>query len=144
MRAGRPQAVLLRILLIEVIGGIACIALALYLPGRSMAPPLTPRRAQTAWSRARMTRSPGASRAQCALPRYQLRRHFHHPGQDVRHLRSRTGKGKPDCGLVETLGTFNPIRVAFHEWVGIWRDITQAGLSVRAADIRHRPTGPEP
>jgi len=53
-------------------------------------------------------------------------------GQDVRHLRSRTGKGKPDCGLVETLGTFNPIRVAFHEWVGIWRDITQPGLSARA------------
>jgi len=39
---------------------------------------------------------------------------------------------KPDCGLVENLGTFNPIRVAIHEWVGIWRDIPQPMLSARA------------
>lgn len=38
---------------------------------------------------------------------------------------------KPDYGLVENLGTFNPIRVAFHEWIGIWRDITQRGLTWR-------------
>jgi len=38
----------LHILLIEVIGGIACIALALYLPGWPTASPLTPGRAQTA------------------------------------------------------------------------------------------------
>ncbi|WP_323768077.1 sterol desaturase family protein [Antarctobacter sp.] len=38
---------------------------------------------------------------------------------------------KPDYGLVHNIGTFNPIRVAFHEWVGIWRDATQPGLSLR-------------
>jgi len=36
-----------------------------------------------------------------------------------------------DYGLVRNLGTFNPIRVAFHEWVGIFRDATQRGLTWR-------------
>lgn len=38
---------------------------------------------------------------------------------------------KPQYGLVHNLGTFNPLRVAFHEWIGIFRDITQPGISVR-------------
>ncbi len=38
---------------------------------------------------------------------------------------------KPDYGLVHNLGTFNPLRVAFHEWVGIFKDATQAGLTWR-------------
>jgi sterol desaturase/sphingolipid hydroxylase (fatty acid hydroxylase superfamily) len=38
---------------------------------------------------------------------------------------------KVDYGLVHNLGTFNPLRVAFHEWVGIWKDATQPGLSLR-------------
>lgn len=38
---------------------------------------------------------------------------------------------RPDYGLVRNLGTFNPIRVAFHEWVAIWRDVTQPGLTLR-------------
>lgn len=38
---------------------------------------------------------------------------------------------KVDYGLVHNLGTFNPLRVAFHEWLGIWRDITQPGLTLR-------------
>ncbi|MDF1803254.1 sterol desaturase family protein [Thalassovita sp.] len=38
---------------------------------------------------------------------------------------------KPQYGLVKNLGTFNPIRVAFHEWVGIFRDILRPGLSLR-------------
>jgi sterol desaturase/sphingolipid hydroxylase (fatty acid hydroxylase superfamily) len=38
---------------------------------------------------------------------------------------------KPDYGLVQNLGTFNPIRVAFHEWIGVAKDITQPGLSWR-------------
>ncbi len=29
-------------------------------------------------------------------------------------------------GLVSDLGTFNPLRVAFHEWVGIFKDIASA------------------
>ncbi|MCE8537827.1 sterol desaturase family protein [Ruegeria pomeroyi] len=36
-----------------------------------------------------------------------------------------------DYGLVHNLGTFNPLRVAFHEWLGIWRDVTQPGLTWR-------------
>ncbi|SLN22041.1 Fatty acid hydroxylase superfamily protein [Roseivivax jejudonensis] len=36
-----------------------------------------------------------------------------------------------DYGLVRNLGTFNPIRVAFHEWVAIFRDVTQPGLTAR-------------
>ncbi|KPA21579.1 Fatty acid hydroxylase superfamily protein [Shimia sp. SK013] len=38
---------------------------------------------------------------------------------------------KVDYGLVHNLGTFNPLRIAFHEWVGIYRDMTQRGLTVR-------------
>jgi sterol desaturase/sphingolipid hydroxylase (fatty acid hydroxylase superfamily) len=38
---------------------------------------------------------------------------------------------KPDYGLVENIGTFNPLRVAFHEWVAIFRDISQPGLGLR-------------
>jgi sterol desaturase/sphingolipid hydroxylase (fatty acid hydroxylase superfamily) len=33
---------------------------------------------------------------------------------------------KPRYGIITNLGTFNPFRVAFHEWAGIWRDVTQA------------------
>ena len=36
-----------------------------------------------------------------------------------------------DYGLVHNLGTFNPLRVAFHEWVGIFKDMTQRGLTLR-------------
>ncbi|WP_170773059.1 sterol desaturase family protein [Ruegeria lacuscaerulensis] len=36
-----------------------------------------------------------------------------------------------DFGLVHNIGTFNPLRVAFHEWVGIWRDASQPGLTLR-------------
>ncbi|MDZ4135308.1 MAG: sterol desaturase family protein [Paracoccaceae bacterium] len=39
---------------------------------------------------------------------------------------------KPDYGLVHNLGTFNPLRIAFHEWVGIWRDVTQPGIPLKA------------
>ncbi|MEM8576788.1 MAG: sterol desaturase family protein [Pseudomonadota bacterium] len=38
---------------------------------------------------------------------------------------------RPDYGLVQNIGTFNPIRVAFHEWVAIARDVTRPGLRLR-------------
>jgi hypothetical protein len=38
---------------------------------------------------------------------------------------------KPDYGLVHNLGTFNPIRVAFHEWVAIFHDLSRPGLTLR-------------
>ncbi|WP_420818674.1 sterol desaturase family protein [Paramylibacter kogurei] len=37
---------------------------------------------------------------------------------------------KVDYGLVVNLGTFNPIRAAFHEWIGIFKDITQPNISL--------------
>ncbi len=36
----------------------------------------------------------------------------------------------PRYGLVHNLATFNPLKVAFHEWTGIWRDATQKGIGV--------------
>ncbi len=38
---------------------------------------------------------------------------------------------KPQYGLVRNLGTFNPIRVAFHEWIGVFRDLLRPGLTLR-------------
>jgi sterol desaturase/sphingolipid hydroxylase (fatty acid hydroxylase superfamily) len=38
---------------------------------------------------------------------------------------------RPEYGLVHNIGTFNPLRVAFHEWVGIWRDVTRRGITMR-------------
>ncbi|WGH77595.1 sterol desaturase family protein [Jannaschia ovalis] len=40
-------------------------------------------------------------------------------------------RARPDYGLVQNLGTFNPLRVAFHEWVALIRDVTRPGLSWR-------------
>ena len=37
----------------------------------------------------------------------------------------------PEYGLVKNLGTFNPLRVATHEYVGIWKDIAQRRLTLR-------------
>jgi sterol desaturase/sphingolipid hydroxylase (fatty acid hydroxylase superfamily) len=39
---------------------------------------------------------------------------------------------KVEYGLVRNLGTFNPLRVAFHEWIGLFRDVFQSGISLRA------------
>ena len=36
-----------------------------------------------------------------------------------------------EYGLVKNLGTFNPLRVATHEYVGIWKDIAQRRLTLR-------------
>jgi sterol desaturase/sphingolipid hydroxylase (fatty acid hydroxylase superfamily) len=38
---------------------------------------------------------------------------------------------KPDYGLVQNIATFNPLRVVFHEWVALFRDVMQPGLSLR-------------
>ena len=37
----------------------------------------------------------------------------------------------PRYGVVKQLGTFNPLRIALHELVGMVRDAAQAGLSLR-------------
>ena len=33
---------------------------------------------------------------------------------------------RPRYGIIANLGSFNPFRVALHEWAGIWRDVTHA------------------
>ena len=38
---------------------------------------------------------------------------------------------KVDYGLVHNIGTFNPIRVAFHEWIALFKDVFKPGLSLR-------------
>jgi hypothetical protein len=35
-------------------------------------------------------------------------------------------KEPPRYGIVSQLGTFNPFRVALHEWAGIFRDLSHA------------------
>ncbi|MEE9272764.1 MAG: sterol desaturase family protein [Robiginitomaculum sp.] len=39
-------------------------------------------------------------------------------------------KEKPEYGLVVPLETYNPIKVAFHEFAGIFKDVTQKGLRI--------------
>lgn len=38
---------------------------------------------------------------------------------------------RPDYGLVHNIATFNPLRVAFHEWAGIFKDMAQPGLTLK-------------
>lgn len=42
-----------------------------------------------------------------------------------------TDAEKVEYGLVNNLGTFNPLRVAFHEWLGLLRDVFQPGITLR-------------
>lgn len=37
----------------------------------------------------------------------------------------------PRYGIVRNIGTFNPVRVAFHEWAGMMKDVFTPGLSLR-------------
>ncbi|MCF7644863.1 sterol desaturase family protein [Bacillus subtilis] len=37
----------------------------------------------------------------------------------------------PRYGIVRNIGTFNPVRVAFHEWGGMLKDVFAPGLSLR-------------
>ena len=38
---------------------------------------------------------------------------------------------RPDYGLVRNIGAFNPLRVAFHEWAALLRDVFSPGLTLR-------------
>ncbi len=53
-------------------------------------------------------------------------------------------KEKPHYGIVSQLGTFNPFRVAFHEWAGIWRDVTHAKSARDAIGYIFGPPGWSP
>jgi len=35
----------------------------------------------------------------------------------------------PRYGIVKNIGTFNPLKVAFHEWISMLRDAFQPGLT---------------
>ena len=37
-----------------------------------------------------------------------------------------------EYGLVRNLGTFNPLRVAFHEWIALFRDLLRPGIGWKA------------
>lgn len=37
----------------------------------------------------------------------------------------------PRYGIVRNIGTFNPLRVAFHEWAGMLKDVFAPGLTLR-------------
>jgi hypothetical protein len=37
---------------------------------------------------------------------------------------------RPRYGIVRNLGTFNPLKVAFHEWIGMFRDGFAPGLTL--------------
>lgn len=37
----------------------------------------------------------------------------------------------PRYGIVKNVGTFNPVRVAFHEWFGMLKDVFSPGLTLR-------------
>lgn len=37
-----------------------------------------------------------------------------------------TADEKPRYGIVKNLGTFNPLMIAFHEWIGIGKDLSRA------------------
>lgn len=38
---------------------------------------------------------------------------------------------RPRYGIVKNLGTFNPLKVAFHEWIGMFRVAFAPGLTLR-------------
>ena len=38
---------------------------------------------------------------------------------------------RPRYGIVKNIGTFNPVKVAFHEYVGIGKDVFSPGLTLR-------------
>jgi len=38
---------------------------------------------------------------------------------------------RPRYGIVKNIGTFNPLKVAFHEWIGMFMDALMPGLTLR-------------
>ncbi|MCB1386983.1 MAG: sterol desaturase family protein [Nitratireductor sp.] len=36
----------------------------------------------------------------------------------------------PRYGIVKNIATFNPLKVAFHEWIGMWKDVLQPGIGL--------------
>ncbi|MEM8772762.1 MAG: sterol desaturase family protein [Pseudomonadota bacterium] len=51
---------------------------------------------------------------------------------------------KPRYGIIKNLQTFNPLRIAFHEWIGIARDVTGAKSLKEACGYMFGPPGWSP
>ncbi|MGE0828246.1 MAG: sterol desaturase family protein [Hyphomonadaceae bacterium] len=51
---------------------------------------------------------------------------------------------RPHYGIISNLGSFNPLRIAFHEWAGIWRDVTHAKNAGEAVGYLFGPPGWSP
>jgi sterol desaturase/sphingolipid hydroxylase (fatty acid hydroxylase superfamily) len=46
----------------------------------------------------------------------------------------------PVYGLTQNINSYNPLRIAFHEWLDIWRDLREAAtLHERVAVVFGRP-----
>ena len=49
-------------------------------------------------------------------------------------------KDKPVYGLTSNINSYNPFRIAFHEWIDIWRDVREAStVREKLASIFGRP-----
>jgi sterol desaturase/sphingolipid hydroxylase (fatty acid hydroxylase superfamily) len=55
-----------------------------------------------------------------------------------------TAEDPPTYGIVKNLGTFNPLRVAFHEWVAILRDLRGSNDLHERLQYAFRPPGWSP
>ena len=53
-------------------------------------------------------------------------------------------KEPPHYGIVSQLGTFNPFRVALHEWAGIFRDVRSAKTAREVLGYIFGPPGWSP
>ncbi len=51
---------------------------------------------------------------------------------------------KCEYGLVKQVGTNNPLRIAFHEWIALWRDVRTARSFKEAAGYMFGPPGWRP
>lgn len=51
---------------------------------------------------------------------------------------------RPTYGIISNLGTFNPLRIAFHEWAGIARDVAKARSLRDAIGYMFGPPGWSP
>ena len=51
---------------------------------------------------------------------------------------------KPRYGIIKNLGTFNPLVISFHEWIGIAKDVSQAKSLKEVAGYTFGPPGWSP
>ena len=87
---------------------------------------------------------PGAPRSQRRVPRPQPRRHPDRLGPALRHLRARAG-ARVEYGLTKNIHTFNPVKIAFHEWADMSaRCLRGRNALARCASLPALASGLEP